>query len=253
MIIDFHSHFLPSIDDGARDMEMSLKMLGESYKQGVTDIVSTSHCYPHNSKDIDKFVEERDLAIENVKKAACEQGMEIPKIHKGCEVHLTTDVAEMRSIKKLCINDGRYMLLEMPSMGWSDRIIDCVYKLCLKGITPVIAHMERNLMQKNDLIESLYQLDVMIQLNAVVFEDAHMKKFTDTMFRRQLVHVIGSDMHNLTSRKPNIEGAISHINKRYGNECVDYIMSLSEKIILSEDIPISSLKSFKPKKILGIF
>ena len=34
-MIDFHSHILPGIDDGAPSVEVSLNMLSESYNQGV--------------------------------------------------------------------------------------------------------------------------------------------------------------------------------------------------------------------------
>ena len=34
-VIDFHSHILPSVDDGASDKEMSVKMLESLSSQGV--------------------------------------------------------------------------------------------------------------------------------------------------------------------------------------------------------------------------
>ena len=37
-IIDIHAHILPGVDDGARDLEESLKMVGMAAAQGVTGI-----------------------------------------------------------------------------------------------------------------------------------------------------------------------------------------------------------------------
>ena len=59
-MIDFHSHILPQIDDGAQNIKMSLDMLSESYRQGVRTVVATPHCYIANEYDIDIFLERRE-------------------------------------------------------------------------------------------------------------------------------------------------------------------------------------------------
>ena len=42
-MIDIHSHIIFDVDDGPKSLEESLLLLGESYAQGVTTIVATSH------------------------------------------------------------------------------------------------------------------------------------------------------------------------------------------------------------------
>lgn len=41
---DIHCHILPGVDDGARDLAMSLSMLEAAKAAGVTSIVCTPHC-----------------------------------------------------------------------------------------------------------------------------------------------------------------------------------------------------------------
>ncbi|MBQ9058949.1 MAG: phosphoesterase [Atopobiaceae bacterium] len=41
---DIHCHILPGVDDGARDMDMSLDMLEAAQQAGVTSIICTPHC-----------------------------------------------------------------------------------------------------------------------------------------------------------------------------------------------------------------
>jgi len=41
LIIDFHSHFLPCIDDGSKSTEMSLEMLKKMKGQNVDTVVAT--------------------------------------------------------------------------------------------------------------------------------------------------------------------------------------------------------------------
>ena len=44
-MVDFHSHFLPGIDDGAADVPTGAEMLRESYRQGVRLMCATPHFY----------------------------------------------------------------------------------------------------------------------------------------------------------------------------------------------------------------
>ncbi len=44
--IDLHNHILPGIDDGAPDLEVSLKMIEAALEVGVTTLVCTSHIMP---------------------------------------------------------------------------------------------------------------------------------------------------------------------------------------------------------------
>ena len=56
-MIDFHNHILPNIDDGSKSLEMTINMLQEAEKQGITDIVNTTH-YKHPKMSIKKLITE---------------------------------------------------------------------------------------------------------------------------------------------------------------------------------------------------
>lgn len=252
MVADFHSHILPEFDDGAENSDMSLKMIEESRKMGVTDIVSTSHCYPIKNSDIKDFIADRAVSFGKLKDAANAAGAELPEIHLGCEVHLTCDLMKFSSIKSLCIEGTDYMLLEMPSSPWSDNTIDNVYKLTISGIHPIIAHAERNLSQKAELLNSLYDLDILIQINAVSFGIPQLKKFIDKMFSSGMIHVVGTDMHNITSRAPNIERARKYICKRYGSNCWEYLMRNASTILSGKTLSYREFEGFGKKRLFGI-
>lgn len=245
MIYDFHSHVLFGIDDGAKDEPTSVQMLKKSAEQGVDTVLLTSHCYPMNSEDINRYIKRRD----DIYRKLCEIP-EIPKLIRGCEVHLTQALTSFPDIHKLCIEGTDYMLLEMPNSLWTDRTIDNVYKLNLIGITPVIAHDERNMNQKAEFRNALYDLDVLIQINAPSLFMVSYTKEIDKMMKRGLVHVIGTDMHNLKSRKPCMDKAKKKIERRYGVECWNYLMDNAEKILKGEEIPYYDFKSFKKKGLL---
>ena len=44
-MIDFHSHILPAMDDGSRNIEESLQMLRMLQEQGVERVIATPHFY----------------------------------------------------------------------------------------------------------------------------------------------------------------------------------------------------------------
>jgi protein-tyrosine phosphatase len=230
---------------------MSLKMLDMSINKGVNRIVFTPHCYSLSSKDINKFIEQREKSLNEFKKAAEEKKIILPDFVSGCEVHLSFDISKMRAVEKLCIENTKYILLEMPSSPWNDAVIDSVYNLSLLGITPIIAHDERNLIQKEEIRNALYNLDVLIQVNASSFGNPRMKKYIDSMFRKGMLHIIGSDMHNCDSRPNQMDKAKKYILKRYGSECFDYLMNNARIVLSGQELSYRNLKSFRKKSIFG--
>ena len=249
MIIDFHSHIMPSFGDGAADEATAIEMLKKSLAQGVDTVVSTSHCYPMSGHDIDSFIYGRNDAYERLKAAA--KGEELPKIVPGCEVHLTCDLTKLRGIRDLCVQGTSYIMIEMPVRKWTDEMIDNVYKLSISGMKPVIVHDERNMGQTKEMLDALHMLDVLIQINAESFAMPAYRRYIDGLMKNKLVHLVGTDMHNLTSRAPNMERARRSIIKRYGEECWEYLMHNAEKILEGREISYRSMHSFKKLPLLG--
>ena len=54
--IDFHSHVLPGIDDGAKDVKMSVEMIKECLSQGISTIVCTPHYYYSQKNSVEEFL-----------------------------------------------------------------------------------------------------------------------------------------------------------------------------------------------------
>lgn len=244
MITDFHSHILPNFDDGAADTGVSIQMLEKSSSMGVETIVSTSHCYPVSAADIDEFIIKRETAYNELKAAMAGREQTLPGLVRGCEAHLTCDLTKLRGYKRMCIDGTNYMLVEMPASPWTDKTIDNIYKLSISGVKPIIAHAERNLGQKQELLSSLYMLDVLIQINAESFGVPQLKKFIDSMMKNKMIHLIGTDMHNMRGRCPNMDNAQRYIKKRYGSDCWDYLMHNAEIILSGEELSYRKLRSF---------
>ncbi len=231
-MIDMHSHVLPAIDDGSKDLEMTLEMLKESYTQGITDVLATPHFYI-SKNNVERFLEKRnkayDLVINEIRGKSG-----YPNVYAGAEVYFFNGISRMDDLDELCINKSRYMLLEMPFNKWSNKVLAEVENIIFdRKIIPVIAHIERyiDFQKGTDNIESLFSLDVIIQLNASFVNYIFTRGKAMKWINNNVVQLLGSDMHNTDSRPPNLGKAYEYIRKKLGNDAVAKINDLGKEIL----------------------
>lgn len=251
-MIDFHSHFLPNIDDGAKNIEQSLEMLSISKQTGVDTVVSTSHCYAfEGDESIKKFLTHREKAYAEVLRAVSGKEDEYPKIVLGCEVHLVKNLSTFSELPKLCIENTDYLLLEMPFSEWKDEHFEEIYRITKLGIKPIIAHIDRYF-NISDKFSELFALNLLYQANAESFIARTDRKKLLELFRKDALHVLGSDMHNMTSRPQNLADAYKVVEKKFGDEYAGYLGFSSHKILENGTVPVAQLPklSFIKKMIL---
>ncbi len=253
-MIDFHSHILPDLDDGAKDIKISLDMIRESSNQGINTIVSTSHCYPKNEESIEHFLSRRDIAFKKLSDEITSSDTTFPKIIKGCEVHMLTDLGELKNISELCIENTNYILVEMPYTPWKEWMLESVYKLTLMGLRPIMAHIDRYAVQDIENLSILVEFGVIFQINGELFLDKKMKKTADKIMHDSYAHILGSDMHSMNTRKPNLSEAKDIIISRYGAECYEQMLENAYFILNNHEIKHRTLNIHKQKnKLLNIF
>ena len=123
-MIDFHSHFLPRMDDGSRSVEESLEMLRVSLDQGVDVMAATPHFYAFR-EDPDSFLERRAAAFARLPLEDAPH----PKLLLGAEVYYFDGMSNSESLRRLTLEGTRYILIEMPFSRWSDHMVDEVLRL----------------------------------------------------------------------------------------------------------------------------
>ena len=86
---DLHCHILPNIDDGAKDVSISLRLLEKEYADGVRNIAFTSHFNSERTTP-DAFLQKRAAAYETLT-AALPTGPEAMQFRfkLGCEVYFS--------------------------------------------------------------------------------------------------------------------------------------------------------------------
>ena len=234
-MIDFHSHILPAIDDGASDAQESILMLTILKQQKIDQIVATPHYYGEGFTILE-FLKKRDESYQILQAELLAKEFIPPKIKLGAEVYLNPDTADDPDLHKLCITGTNVILLEMPFDTWYEWQYHAIYKIIAKRkLIPVMAHVERYYKDKSDLqkIERLLSLEVNCQLNASSLFDRRLWKFAKKILNSDSTVVLGSDMHNVTVRNSKLDIAIHKIIKVFGNEKMNKINQTAERLLSS--------------------
>ncbi len=211
-MLDIHSHILPKMDDGSKSLEMTLEMLRSSYEQGVTTMVSTSHFYAERESP-DEFLRRRRHAIEKIESELTDS---MPKLLYGAEVLYFPGIAQSESVSKLAIGGTSLILIEMPFISWSEKIFEelLTFQNTFR-LQIVLAHVERYRgIQTRDIYERMFELPFYFQCNAEAFSSFMTRRMAFHMIDRGLLHFLGTDCHNVTSRPPNMAIAQQALEKK---------------------------------------
>lgn len=222
-MIDLHSHILPQIDDGSQSVEESLAMLNMLKEQGVQAIALTPHFYA-NSTTVEEFVEKRGAAYSLVRKAFTE---EAPRLLLGAEVRYYEGISKLSGLKKLCIDDSRLLLLEMPFTKWTDYTISELFEMSRSGdYRIVLAHIERYYdLQDRGVWYGLAENEVLFQVNASTFTSLRTRRKAFNLLKNGFVHFLGSDCHGVEVRPPLIRPAYDLVHKKLGDDLMSRMLS----------------------------
>lgn len=232
--IDFHTHILPEMDDGSTSVEMSMQMIQTLHEQGVFCIVLTPHFYP--SRDNPKhFLEKRSDRMELLKSQFHEES---PLLLLGAEIQYFEGITAMRELPEMRIERSRGLMIEMPMCRWSGRMIGDLKELNHRREYQVIlAHAERYLPFGNlPAIRDLAECGVIMQVSAGAFSGVFKSWKILNMLDKGLVHILGSDCHNLASRPPNLENAYVFIERKRGEGAVQAIINHGMQLLFGQQI-----------------
>ena len=221
-ITDFHSHILPGIDDGCRTVAESLELLQMESEQGITRVVATPHFYPQRDNP-DRFLRRRE-ASELLLREAMAGRSDLPQVHVGAEVYYFRGMSDSEMLTELAIDRKKAILVEMPRAPWTDAMYRDLEGLCgRRGLTPVIAHVDRYLSVWRDfgIPDRLAELPVLVQANGDFFLDWTTARKALQMLKTEKIHLLGSDCHNTTDRKPNLGKTVDIIRKHLGEGALE--------------------------------
>ncbi len=183
---------------------------------GITQIVATPHCsdtYPYS-------LERNRTQLAALRTAA---GARVTLV-LGCDFHLSYEnlQALLAEPHTYTINQGPYLLVELANYAIVPQLADILHQLRLKGLIPVVTHPERNpLLQRRSLklLQQFVAMGCPVQVTAGSLQ-GHFGKdaqaAVERLLRHQLVHLVGSDAHNVTRRPPQLSTAYAVVEQNYG-------------------------------------
>ncbi len=235
-MFDFHTHILPGVDDGSMSAADSVEMLKMLKEQGVSDILLTPHFYAHYC-NVEEFLENRRSSLKELLDALKDESLDV-KLYLGCEALYFDELWRIENLKSLCIEGTDCILVELPFSSWQDSVVEGIERLVSKGITPVIAHFDRYLRYKGNL-EKIYRLvetGALLQLNCNAFENFFTKIKINGFLKKGLVFALGTDCHNLTTRKPDYLAAAEYIKKKIGQPKYARFVSRQKSVLKNAKI-----------------
>ncbi len=200
---DLHSHYLPGVDDGAKGIDSTRRMLAKASAYGVQAIMFTPH-YIIDSDYNSPYRENRDIFNEIKLLAQEEYGIDV---YLGNEVYITTEILNLYQQGKIAtLNNSRYMLIEIPLYSKMNNVKSIFFEVISAGITPILAHPERYTAYYDDLdfFCELRSMGVLMQINYPSLFGLYGKrpqKMAKKLLKAGLISFVGSDIHSSSEAK----------------------------------------------------
>jgi len=229
-MVDIHSHILPGLDDGSKNLEESVAMVKMAAESGT----------PHASLQY-------SFKPDAVRQRAAELAAAVPEvqIYTGCDFHLSFDNIQdaIANPRKYTINQSQYLLVEFPDMVTFTTTPQIFTELRRAGMIPIVTHPERNtfLQEKLDEMARWVEDGAYVQITAQSFLGLFGKRARDSaheMMKRGLVHFVASDAHDLTHRTTRMRESFEHIADRFGKDAAERVFVQNPAaVVAGEPLP----------------
>lgn len=209
--VDFHTHFLPDMDDGAKNVEKSYSMLKKMADEGVDVVFATPHCLLSREEE-KSFIKRRNESFDIIKEYLYQMNpdFKVPEMRKGAEIRVSREMDHFEFPEELVLEGTNLMLFELPYGDYSTTYGENIYDLSLRAkVTPVIAHIERYIdFYSEEDYNFIFSIpNVICQVTSDFMENKKIAKFTANLIRNEIPLIFGSDCHNMSSRPPYMASA----------------------------------------------
>ncbi len=197
IVVDMHSHLLPGIDDGAYDLDESIRMIRSFAEMGKKKLITTPHIMGDFFKNTPAIILPK---LDEVRAAIKEQNIDI-ELEAAAEYYLDESLfKKLEQEEELLTFGDKYLLFETSYMNETPQLNSLVFELKSRGYKPVLAHPERYVYLFNDFkkVEAIYDKGIYFQVNInslVNYYSKQSRELAEKLIDRQMVHFVGSDCH----------------------------------------------------------
>ena len=201
--IDIHSHILPGIDDGAKNINESLELISGMKRIGFKKIICTPHIYPglyeNNFTSINNSFNKLEKYLKDKIEINTSFGAEY-----FCDQYLLEEIEKKNLI---CLKENN-VLVETSYIATPLNFFEIIFKISINNYTPILAHPERyinfyesfGLKGFFKLADSGCKFQVNL-LSSTGYYGSEVLKLTNVLINNNLIEYVGSDIHNLNHLK----------------------------------------------------
>lgn len=241
---DLHTHILPGVDDGPKSLPDAMALVERAAIQGVDCIALTSH-FSCENESMDAFLERREIAFTALREA-CPKEL---SLKRGCEVYFSPRLL-MENAEVLCLEGTKVLLLELPVLQKPAFLREVLTALVQKGITPLIAHVERYQYVAQDprILGEWVELGALIQVNAQSVLNGGLAR---KLIKWGLCHIVASDAHSRRHRPVNLRAALDMVSKALGAEKARELEANAADLFSGRTVIPGPYRM--PKKVMGFW
>lgn len=198
--VDMHSHLLPGLDDGLKELEQTITFVKDLQELGYSKLICTPHIiadlYPNGPSTI---LPKLDL----VREALLKENIDV-QIEAGAEYMVDVEMENyLQSGEPLLTFGKNFILIEMSYVAPSSNMERVIFQLRMKGLQPIIAHPERYsyLHNKFDTYQRFIDLGCILQVNLLSllgYYGPNVKIIAEKLVTSNMITLAGTDMHHET-------------------------------------------------------
>lgn len=238
--VDIHTHLLPGIDDGPREMSAALDIARRAAVDGTEIMVATPHQRDVMLGSSIQVLRNLVSELNGRLRAEREPHRPVVRVVIGMENHIELGLPGwVEDGRALPISDTRFILSEPPFSSYPDYVDDVLARLQGLRLVPVIAHPERNVvLQRNGKkVRRMVEDGMFIQLTAGSLlgdfgRDA--QRSAEQLIRDGTAHFIASDTHRpVDARTPELSGAYQRVVELAGEQTAFELFDQNPRMLLS--------------------
>jgi len=195
--IDIHSHLIPGIDDGAKDMDESIQLLKGMSALGYEKVITTPHIMLDAYRNTPEIIQE---GLFDLRQSASKEGIEI-EIEAAAEYYLDDGFYNLLEKGDMLTIKGEYLLFETSYTSKPIMLEEMIFEIGAAGYKPLMAHPERYRYIRDPKKEygRLKELGVMFQVNLNSFLGHYGKSanvLSHFLSKEGMIDFLGSDVHH---------------------------------------------------------
>lgn len=193
--LDMHSHLIPGVDDGAKDVADSLQLITGLRDIGFHHLITT----PHTLQDI------HPNTTETLKKGHSLLDGKLPEgiiLNLSSEYYLDEQFQNQLVEGNLMPLKGNRLLVEFSQISRPHDLEEVFFDLGIRGYQVVLAHPERYLFfhKHFDYYKRIKEMGIELQINALSLTEHYGKRIkliAEKLIEKDMIDFIGTDIHHV--------------------------------------------------------